>query len=419
MRMTGSDARAGARRSHRSLWVSPKKPELWLASAVAAATLGVGFAVTTATTVAASSSPYTIDAVVPLTGPLQAYGLAAKNSLLAAASVVNKAGGLDHHRIVVNVANDSGTPTQAVTLVKGELSSSNKPNYIFGGDSSPESLAILPLTTAARVLTIQQTVTATVVTAHKFPYNFSTAPTTAIGYTTLVKSFTTKGYKKVGILVPATTFGSGQASLAEKGLRKAGIAYKVASFAATTLSVTPQLETLQAYDPTVLYYVGYGPVVGHILTDLHTLGWNVPSVGNPAVAATNLKTLVTATVLSKTVVEAFSVAQYIPPAKRSEALRICLAALKQQGPISLPLYNYTFTYDGIMLLSMAVKQAGSITTSKVVAALEHLKQVTPKPYVSFPKEGYSPTKHLITAGLTAFVFLKEGALVTGTLKPYR
>jgi branched-chain amino acid transport system substrate-binding protein len=387
-----------------------------LVAATALTTAVLGLAPLAAS--ANSASPYVIDVVIPLTGPLQTFGIANEHAIRAAATVINAEGGMVGHKIVIHFTNDKGTPTQAVSIAKGYLSSSTKPNYLYAGNSSPEALAVLPLATAAKVLTMQQAVTKTVDTYHKYPYNFTTAPTTAIGYTTLAQAFKAKGYKKAGILTLATSFGSSEAAHAVTRFKKAGIQSKVVTYAFTALSVTPQLETLQAYGPTVLYYVGFGPGPGHILSDLHTLGWNVPTVGSPAVAATNLKGLVPATVLDKTEVEAFTVEQYVAPAKRSKALKACIAALRRQGPIAIPLYNYTFTYDGVMLLYLAAKQANSITTAKMVSALEHLKTPMTKPYVSFPIEAYSPTKHAITATTKSFTFLREGALITGTLQPF-
>lgn len=407
-----SVASPGSQRRSRLKWASAP-----LAAAAALATVAIGLT-PMASASPKAASPYVVDVILPLTGPLQTFGIANEHALKAAATVINGRGGMVGHKITMHFTNDKGTPTQAVSIAKGYLASSTKPNYLYAGNSSPEALAVIPLATAKKVLTMQQAVTKTVDTYHKYPYNFTTAPTTVIGYTTLAKNFQSKGYKKVGILTLSTSFGASEASHAVTRLGKIGIQTKVVTYAFTTLTVTPQLETLQAYGATVVYYVGFGPGPGHILTDLHTLGWNVPTVGSPAVAATNLKTLVPATVLSKTEVEAFTVEQYVTPAKRSKALKTCIAALKRQGPIAIPLYNYTFTYDGLMLLWLAAEQAKSITTAKMVHALEHLVTPKTKPYVSFPVEGYSPTQHAITAKTSSFTFLREGALITGTLHPF-
>jgi ABC-type branched-subunit amino acid transport system substrate-binding protein len=114
-------------------------------------------------------------------------------------------------------------------------------------------------------------------------------------------------------------------------------------------------------------------------------------------------------------IEAFSVEKWVPPADRSAAFNDMINALKAQGPIAIPLYVYSFSYDGLQLVALAAKQANSLDAAKISNALEHLKQPAHPAYVSFPDEGYSPTEHSLTATPADFVFLPAGHLVDGML----
>lgn len=349
-----------------------------------------------------------------LTGPLQPFGEAGVQSLKAAASVINKSGGILGHKIVINPVDDQGTATAAASAVQGELAGT-PPSAVYAGTSSTEALAMVPLTTTAKVFTFEQAAAATLDDPTKFPYNFSASANTATGYTALGTYLQSKHINKVGILTSADAFGESENQNAVTEFNKLGIQYKTVTYADSAVNLTPELEQLQAYNPGALYFVAFGPSAGYILENLHTLGWKVTTIGSPAVAATDLTTLVPAADLTGIEVEAFSVEQWVAPAKRSTAFNNMISALKAQGPISIPLYVYSFSYDGLQLVALAAKQANSLDAAKISTALEHLKQPAQRPYVSFGVEGYSPTEHSLTATPADFVFLPAGRLVDGML----
>jgi branched-chain amino acid transport system substrate-binding protein len=361
-----------------------------------------------------TKSPYTIDAMLGLTGSLQPFGEAGVQSLKAAAAVVNKSGGILGHPVVIKSFDDQGTATTAASLVQGQLAGT-PPNAVYAGTSSTEALAMVPLTTSAKVFSFEQAAAASLDDPVKFPYNFSASANTVTGYTALGNYLKAKHITKVGILTSADAFGESENTNAVTEFNKLGIQYKTVTYADTAVNLTPELQQLQAYNPGALYFVAFGPSAGYVLENLHTLGWKVTTIGSPAVAATDLTTLVPAADLSGIEIEAFSVEKWVAPASRSTAFNDMINALKAQGKITIPLYVYSFTYDGLQLVAMAAKQANSIDPAKISNALEHLKQPANPSYVSFPGESYSPTEHSLTASPADFVFLPAGKLVDGML----
>jgi branched-chain amino acid transport system substrate-binding protein len=361
-----------------------------------------------------TKTPYTIDAVLGLTGALQPFGQAGVQSLKAAASVINKSGGILGHKIVIKSFDDQGTATAAASVVQGQLAGT-PPSAFYAGTSSTEALAMVPATTSAKVFSFEQAAAATLDDPTKYPYNFSASANTVTGYEALGTYLQAKHITKVGILTSADAFGESENQNAVTEFNKLGIQYKTVTYADTEVNLTPQLEQLQAYNPGALYFVAFGPSAGYILENLHTLGWKVTTIGSPAVAATDLTTLVPAADLTGIEIEAFSVEKWVPPANRSAAFTAMINALKAQGPIAIPLYVYSFTYDGLQLVALAAKQANSLDAAKISNALEHLKQPAHPAYVSFPDEGYSPTEHSLTASPSDFVFLPAGHLVDGML----
>ncbi len=383
-----------------------------LLAAAACSSSGSSGAKSTATT---SSKPYKVEIVVGLSGPLQPFGEANVSAMRAAADVINQAGGMNGRQITIEAKDDQGNSTQAVSIVQSVLASSTPPDLLYLGTGSTEALAMVPLTTSAKVLSIEQAAAADLANPSKFPYNFSVSANTESGYEALGSEFQSKGYKKVAILTSGDAFGGSENTNAVNEFKKLGIDYKSVTYDPKAVDLTPQLEQLQAYKPDVLYFVAYGPSAGHIIENLHTLGWNIPTIGSPAVASTNLTSLVPAADLAGIQVEAFRIEQYIAPAQRPANLSAMITALKKQGAIKIPLYVYAFTYDGLQLVHLGVQQAKSTDVAAVTHALENLTQPTDKPYVSFPTESYSATQHSLTATPDDFVFLPEGPLVDGML----
>jgi branched-chain amino acid transport system substrate-binding protein len=332
----------------------------------------------------------------------------------AAASVINKQGGILGHEVEFKIFDDQGNASTAVNIVQGQIASS-PPNAFYEGTSSTEALAMVPLTTSAKIFSFEQAAAANLDDPTKYPYNFSTSANTVPGYVALGQYLEAHHLTKVGILTSADAFGESENANAVAEFSKLGIQYKTVSYSVSSVNLTPQLEQLQAYNPDALYFVAFGPSAGYIVEDLHTIGWHVTTIGSPAVAATDLSKLVPAADLQGVDVEAFKVETWVAPSKRPSNLATMINALKAQGPISIPLYVYSFTYDGLQLIALAAKQANSISPAKLSYALEHLRQPSSPPYVSFAKEYYTPTEHSITASPSDFTFLPEGPLVDGML----
>lgn len=364
----------------------------------------------------AAQTPFVVDVNTGLTGFLGVYGQSQKGGFEASAKVINENGGIDHHRVVVHFFDDQANPATDVSLVHQELTSGTRPNLVYLGSSSEEALATVPITAAAKVLSLTSAAAANVDNPHKYPYNFSDSNSPSGPYVALGQYLKSKHYSNLAILTSADAFGSSENGAAVSQLDKLGIKHETASYDDTAINYTPQLEQLRADNPDALYFVGFGAGAGYFFSDVHTLGWKVPIIGSPAAASENLASVVPAGELNTTVLDVYKIQQYLPASKRSAAFKTFLSAVNAEGPITIPIYSPSLVYDGLQLIALAANQAQSIAPAKIAYALEHLKQPANKPYVTFAVEGFSPSLHSIHATPGDFVFLRVGKLVDGMFK---
>ncbi|MGO4404978.1 ABC transporter substrate-binding protein [Bosea sp. RAF48] len=116
-------------------------------------TLGAASALIAAPSVlrAQSQGVFRIGALCPVTGAGAPYGSGMQKMIIAAAEIVNAAGGAAGRKIEV-VAEDTQTSPQAGVLAAKKLIDVNKIQALLGTWSSGVSLAVLPLTNDANII---------------------------------------------------------------------------------------------------------------------------------------------------------------------------------------------------------------------------------------------------------------------------
>ncbi|MGA2209382.1 MAG: ABC transporter substrate-binding protein [Acidimicrobiales bacterium] len=368
----------------------------------------------TSTTV--SSTPFRVLAIVAETGPLAAINTAEMQGLKAAAKYINANGGIVGHQVQVTVVNDNLDPTTAASDLEQAISSGNLPNLVFAGTTSNETLALVPILNAHKLLSIQLTTSAQTIDPSKYPYAFTVASSTANESATLAAAVKSEypNAKKVGIIIGNDVNGTSllegeKAALEADGFQVVDQTYDPT----TTIDMTPQLEALRADNPQVLVASGFGAVAGYILQGRAKIGWNVPVVGDASFSANPIATMVPKADLTGVVIATTKTAVYQPPSSWSPAFKTFVTYTEQEGAnFSQGIGIYSLSWDVLILAKMAATQANSLDSSAMVSALQALKQPAHPQYVSFPVEGYSPTLHSTNApaslATVASVYLKMG-----------
>jgi len=381
-------------------------PVIGLVALVAGSALGAG-------TANASSSPFTVVIDTGVTGPYGANGTAAVEGTKAAASVLNKTqGGILGHKVVVDVLDNQGNPTTAATLLEQKLASGTKPNVIEPGSISTEGVVEVPIANAAKVLSIGTPNDSSLNNPSKYPYEFLVAPSAILDEESLMNYVKAHHWTKVGMIYSSDAYGSSVGQATVQAAKAAGITLDTVTYNDTDLSVTSQLQQLQADHPQVLYTQGFGSPVGVVLQDLYTLGWKVPTIGDLTTATTPLVATDAAQPQEKgLLLQMLKLGVY--SASEPTAEKNYLTAMKKFGPITTPLLTSSYQYDSIMLVAQAAKQAKSVATPALAKALEHLKQPANPLWVTLKTYVFSPKDHAPTTSPSNWVVIPASGLTNG------
>jgi branched-chain amino acid transport system substrate-binding protein len=316
-----------------------------------------------------------IVAGVSQTGASALNAKAAVQSTKAAADVLNKAGGVAGHKVEVEVLDDQGQPTAAVSKLQERLRSGPKPNLVLPGNTSAEALPSVPVTTANKVLVVTQASSASLNDPKKYPYTFTITPSTGSWAAALVDYVKSKGKSRIAILNGTDAYGSTVAASAKAAITAAGLTLTGAeTYQATDLDMTAQLQRLKATNPDFLYLQGFGAPVGHALEGRVKLSWtDTPVVGDSTTGVTSLIFTPAPTGLLNTPAEQNLVVQtFVGNVKSSAGLaapmQAMIGAIKVQGEIQLPLNTYS-AYDAVMLAAYAAEKSGSLTDAAAQAKI--------------------------------------------------
>lgn len=167
-------------------------------------------------TLVEAKQPYKIGAVLSITGAASFLGEPEKNTLIMLKDQINKAGGINGRPIEVIIEDSKSDETQAVLAVK-KLIEKDKVLAIIGPSTTGESMAVIPIVTAAQIPLISCAAGAGITQPVSERYwifkspQYDTSAVEAI-YTYLKKN----GMTKVGIITISTGFGdSGRKALLE------------------------------------------------------------------------------------------------------------------------------------------------------------------------------------------------------------
>jgi branched-chain amino acid transport system substrate-binding protein len=372
---------------------------------------------TPASTTPASSSQgdYHILMIGGLGGTAAAAAKAEQQALQAVTDVVNGEGGINGRRVVIDVQDDLGDPTKAVSILQEKLSGT-KPDLVIPGTTSNELQAMLPVLNEQEVLAVGEVGNSTI-TVDDNPYFFSVLPQQQAAAHALVAEVQRRGAHTLGLMYGADAYGQTAAKVTEQVAKDAGIQVVQESYQPDALDMTAPMQRLQGQKPDLVWMEAIGKPGPLVLEARAKLGWDVPVIGDLTLGSLPLTTLVDPAALNGVDLHVYKIQVFVPEAQRSPQLDAAINALKAQGDIGLPMHIYSFVYDAIWLVHTAAAQAGSTDTKAMAEALEHLQAPQPAPWVTFASYGYSPTNHFAAAADDDYDFIRPGPIVDGMIQP--
>jgi branched-chain amino acid transport system substrate-binding protein len=364
-----------------------------------------------------SSAPYR----VTVTGGLSAQGVLAANSetsVLAAkagAQEINARGGIDGHKVVLTVLDDGGNPSTAVTDLENEIHSGAKPDLYLNSGPSTVSAAVLPILAANHILSINNGQTSDSDDPAKFPLNFDVpGPADQVqGFVTTMKA---SSYKRVAIIHGSDAYGIAFSNELKSVFTQAGFTVTVnEQYDESALSMTPQLQAVEATKPDVVVMDAYGPPVGYLLKSMQLLGWNIPILGDTSVAATSLVSTappagyVGTSLVKNLKMEVYKSTAFTPS---DTAVNTAVKTMTSLGKIQANLI-LAFNYDAFPLVAAAAKAAHSIDASAIAQELVNPSVLAQAQTAMLSGYHYTAASHYPHAAGTEFEFISPSLVVNG------
>ncbi|HET8772546.1 MAG TPA: ABC transporter substrate-binding protein [Thermoanaerobaculia bacterium] len=215
-----------------------------------------------------------------LTGSEAAFGTATVNGVKIAADEINAAGGVLGRPIRLVIEDDQGRAEEAASVVTKLVTASNV-EALIGENSSNQSLAAAPIAQASGVPMISPSSTNPKVT-EKGQYIFRVCFTDPLQGKALA-AFVRNELKldTAAILIDRKSdYSVGLGSFFRKELEAAGgkiVAEQ--SYSGGDSEFRPQLTTIRAASPQVLFIPGFYTEVGQIAIQARDLGMTIPLVG--------------------------------------------------------------------------------------------------------------------------------------------
>jgi branched-chain amino acid transport system substrate-binding protein len=324
-----------------------------------------------------AAEPIRIGVSGPFTGGSAPMGTSMRDGVKLAVAEINAKGGVLGRKIEVVERDDEAKNERGVQIAQ-ELINKEKVVATVGYINTGVALASQRFYQQAKIPVMNNVATGSVVTKQfaDQPQNYvfrNSANDTIQSSMIVQEAIDRRKFKKVAILADSTNYGQlGRADL-EKALEKKGIKpVAEEKYNIGDVDMTAQLlKAKQAGAEAVLTY-GIGPELAQIANGMEKIGWHVPIIGSWTLAMANFidnagkngegtrmpQTFIQdpSTPKRKSFIDAY-VKAYNPPGGRMPS-----AVSAAQG------------YDSVLLLAAAIKQAGSTDGTKIVAALEDLKE---------------------------------------------
>jgi branched-chain amino acid transport system substrate-binding protein len=345
-----------------------------------------------------SSSPYRVLALLAQSGPAGTVGAAEGQAAQAAVAAINDQGGIDGRKLELTVEDTQANANTAVTKLQSALSGSNKPDLVIAGTSSDETLAICPVTSRAKILSVSITSAEEVGDPKVCGYQFTTSMSAAGNITLIAKYLKSRGLTKVALLTDTGAYSTAMADEAKAQFPKAGLQVVAsADFAPTALDLTSQWKKLRGSGADVVFVETQSAAAGPALDGRTKVGWDVPVLLGPGAVGTNVATLVNSDASLKDVtffISTTSIKGADPQPERSAKINPYFERFNgNKWPVARNLYANTF--DTLAIIQTAAKVAHSSDPDVLRKTLEGFGTTPPAEatWLSRPAYAYSADSH--------------------------
>lgn len=219
-----------------------------------------------------SKSTYKIGVILGVTGPTGNLGQHELDGAKLAVDRINKAGGVNGHRLQLVTEDDAGVADNAVNAFN-RITSDDSILAIFGSTLGTNTLAMLPLVQKVGIPILAPNSTYGV-THQNNQWIFRVAVPANVEVDAAVSLLKKRGLKKIAVLDSTDAYGSQAADLFKQASGVTVVATE--SFALTATDLTTQLTKIRAASPDAIVVFTGAPLAGIALKNAGQLGITQP-----------------------------------------------------------------------------------------------------------------------------------------------
>jgi branched-chain amino acid transport system substrate-binding protein len=366
-----------------------------------------------------SGSPYRALAIVDTSGPTKAIGTQNILGLKAAAAYWNAHGGIGGRPIKLYFVNDNGDPSTAASVLVKWVSQNGNPDYVWPGSSGVDTIGLTPGLKRMHLLGIGIDEIACHTNASKVcPSRYTLATESKWQAISAANWFKQRGVKKVGLLIEEDSYSESEIGPLKQALAARGIATATATFSSTAVNLEAQMSELKSAGVDGLFGAALGGSAGYIAAARSSLGLTntLPLLWDPGASSLDLTTLASASNLANSWEETQRPAV---PTLKMPGRTLLQKYAKPYGVINQPIYIAAQSWDAMVLVHDAAKQAGSTSVDAMVKALDGLqpKYVHDPLFTVNPSVQYNSESHAnILGNAQSNPVVKTGPLKDGMVQ---
>jgi branched-chain amino acid transport system substrate-binding protein len=221
----------------------------------------------------ASGSPYTIGVVVSLTGTASQLGIGEKNAAVLAADQITKAGGINGHKLVVDVRDDLTTPAQSLQAARDLLQ--GKVVALIGPTVVADCNAVIPLVETSGPI---QYCLSPGISPKDDTYVWSASVATAVFAQRMIGYFKSQNLTKIGLITTTDASGIDGGKAARSAVQALGGMQITADvqYDPKAVDAISQLQQIKSSGAQAIVVWSTGTPAGIALKGIQQLAINVP-----------------------------------------------------------------------------------------------------------------------------------------------
>lgn len=371
---------------------------------------------------ASSADDGTVDVlfVAGTSGPTAKIVSEVAEAMEVAMDQINADGGVNGADLKLEVLDTGGDPTRAASELQRRLSQEGaKPDLVIPGVSSVEALALAPLLTREKIVSINNAASPELNLPEQYPYHFGYTPVPADQQLGLPEAVKELGAKSVVALLGNDPYGQSISAAITPLLEDAGVELKVEEFKLDDLDLSTAYERAISSDPDLIFFEAIGDPAPRLVEAREVVGaTGIPTIGGFGINSTNggPSKWASEKANENLYTQLFASQVYVPAEEREGALAAFFEGMDAVGGVKDTVQAPFIFYDIINMYAAAANGAGSTDAEDVTAQLEGEMEM---PDLTFWSEhSWSADDHFPSPTATDLTIAPQGELVDGMFRPF-